>query len=210
MKTKLVSLLHITAFAAAVSLTAAVDARADSHVRVGVNVGIPLPSGYLEVRVGHERYYTHRGVFYRSTPHGYIVCPAPRGAVLRGLPAYCTRVYVGDVVYYRYGDVYYQPYEHGYIVVDAPKVVVPPTVANEEYQSVWVGENEFLFRDGQFFRRTAEGMVWTPAPMGAVTKVLPRDAQSVWHQEVEYFDCDGVLFKKTPEGYRVVEAPWKK
>jgi len=121
-----------------------------------------------------------------------------------------VRVYVGSDIYYRYGDVYYRPYDRGYIVVDAPNVVVPPTVAAEQYQSVWVGENEFLFRDGQFFRRTAEGMVWMPAPVGAVTKVLPRDAESVWHQEVEYFDCDGVLFKKTPEGYRVVEAPWKK
>ena len=73
-----------------------------ADVRVGVSLGFELPHGYAEVRVGHDRYYTHRGVFYQHGPHGYVVVRAPRGAFLRTLPPYCTRIYVGSAVYYRY------------------------------------------------------------------------------------------------------------
>jgi hypothetical protein len=85
-------------------------------------------------------------------------------------------------------------------------VTAPPA---EEYQSVWVGQTEFLFRDGQFFRRTLDGLAWVEAPLGALTKTLPGDARSVWYQDNEYFECDNVFFRKTPDGYKVVAAPWK-
>ena len=195
---------------AAASLFATPALRAD--VRVGVSVGIPLPHGYAEVRVGRDHYYEHRGVFYQHGPRGYVVVRAPRGAVLRTLPPRCARIYVGTSVYYRYGDVYYQPVrDGGYVVVEQPKVdSLPPPAPVEEYQSVWVGQAEYLFKDGQFFSKTPEGMVWVPAPAGALTKTLPSDAQSVWYQGVEYFDSDDVYFRKTPDGYQVVAAPWKK
>ena len=63
-----------------------------ADVRVGVSLGFELPHGYAEVRVGHDHYYTHRGVFYQRGPHGYVVVRAPRGAILRTLPPYCTRI----------------------------------------------------------------------------------------------------------------------
>lgn len=182
-----------------------------AEVRVGVSLGFELPRGYAEVRVGHDRYYTHRGVFYQHGPRGYVVVRAPRGAVLRSLPPHCSRIYVGTSVYYRYGDVYYQPAREGYVVVEQPKAAsLPPPVPAEEYQSVWVGPTEYLFKDGQFFTKTPDGMVWVQAPLGALTKVLPPDVQSVWYQGVEYFDCNDVYFRKTSEGYQVVAAPWKK
>ena len=185
--------------------------RADSHVDLGLSHEIPLPHGYVDVTVGREHYYSYRGTFYRRGPHGLMVVRAPRGARLRELPPHCARIYVGNVVYYRYGDVFYQPMRHGYVVVEAPTVVnlPPPPPPAVEYQSVWVGSTEFLFKDGQFFQKTPEGLVWMPAPVGAVTRTLPVDATSVWFQEVEYFECDNVYFRKTPDGFKVVPKPWK-
>lgn len=184
------------------------DLRADPRVDVGVSIGVPLPHGYLDVTVGREHYYTHRGTFYRRGPHGLMVVRAPRGAILRALPPHCARVYVGNVVYYRYGDVFYQPVPQGFVVVDAPPMPNLPPPQGEAYQSIWVGQSEYLFKDGQFFLKSPEGPVWTPAPVGAVTKVLPPDATSVWYQDIEYFESDGVCFRKAPEGYKVVPQPW--
>jgi hypothetical protein len=186
------------------------ELRADPRVGVGVAVDVPLPHGYLHVVVGREHYYSYRGTFYRRGPHGFVVARAPRGAMVRELPPHSARIYAGRVIYYRYGDVYYQAVPHGYMVVDAPaEVHVPPPPPADEYQSVWVGNNEYLFKDGQFFQKTPDGLVWIEAPLGAVTKTLPADATSVWYQDSEYFECDNVYFRKTPEGYKVVPAPWK-
>lgn len=202
------TLLLAMAGAAAVATT---DLCAGSRVDIGLSVGIPLPHGYLNVVIGREHYYSYRGTFYRREPHGLMVVRAPRGAIVRILPPHCARIYVGNVIYYRYGEVYYQPVRAGYMVVDPPTVVnVPPPAPAEEYQSVWVGDTEYLFKDGQFFRKTLEGLVWMEAPLGAITKTLPSDATSVWYQDIEYFECDGVCFRKTSEGYKVVPAPWKK
>jgi hypothetical protein len=194
---------------AVIALGAAPSLRAD--VRVGVSVGVELPHGYAEVRVGRDHYYEHRGVFYQHGPRGYYVVRAPRGAIVRALPPAYTRIYVGNVLYYRYGDVYYQPARKGYVVVDPPAVPsLPPVRPVEEYQKVYVGQAEYLFKDGQFFIKTPDGLVWVQAPIGAVAADLPPDAKSVWYLEIEYFDCDDVYFRKTPQGYKVVEAPWKK
>ncbi len=195
---------------AATALFAAPSLRA-ADVRVGVSLGLELPRGYAEIRVGRDHYYEHRGVFYQHGPRGYFVVRAPRGAIVRELPPYYTRIYVGNVLYYRFGDVYYQPVRDGYVVVDAPPMATPPPIRPvEDYQSVYVGQAEYLFKNGQFFIKTPDGMVWVKAPIGAVTVNLPPDAKSVWYQEVEYFDCDDVYFRKTPEGYKVIDAPWKK
>lgn len=184
---------------------------AQAEVRVGVSLGFELPHGYAEVRVGHDHYYEHRGVFYQHGPRGYVVVRAPRGAIVRTLPPRCTRIYIGTSVYYRFGEVYYQPARDGYVVVDQPVAEsLPPLKSVEEYQSVWVGTKEYLFKNGQFFTKTSEGMVWVEAPLGAVTKDPPPDAQSVWYQGTEYFESDNVYFQKTRDGYQVVPMPWKK
>ena len=197
------SLVALTALA----VVATADLRAD---HVGLSIGVPFPNGYFELDVGRDHYYVHRGVFYRRGPSGLVVVSAPRGAIVRELPPHYVRIYAGDVVYFRYGDVYYRQVPQGYVVVEPPTVQMPPPMPAEQSQSVWVGPTEFVFKDGQFFRKTPEGLVWTEAPLGAVTKVLPIDATSIWHQDIEYFECEGVFFRKTPEGYRVVTAPWKK
>jgi len=184
--------------------------RAEPHVDIGLSVGVPLPHGYVDVVVGHEHYYSYHGTFYRRGPRGFVVVRAPRGVIVRDLPPHCARIYVGPVVYFRYGDVYYQQVPQGYMVVDAPAAVHVPPPPAVEYLSVWMGNTEYLFKDGQFFLRTPDGLVWTQAPLGAVTKVLPADATSVWYEDNEYFEVGDAYFRKSPEGYRVVAAPWKK
>jgi hypothetical protein len=183
---------------------------ADSRVDARLSIGIPLPNGYVDVVVGREHYYHYRGNFYHRGLHGYVMVRAPRGAMIRELPPRCARIYVGNVVYYRYGDVFYCAAPGGYVVVDPPAVasLPPPPPPVTEYQSVMVGSTEYLFKDGQFFQRTPEGLVWTEAPLGAITKTLPTDATSVWYQDNEYFECGNVYFRKTPDGYKVVPRPW--
>ena len=180
---------------------------------VSVSLGFKLPHGFVDVSVGRDHYYENRGVFYRRGNHGLVRVRAPHGAVVRRLPPYYTRIYVGGVIYYRANDIYYAPASDGYMVVDPPrKVVEAAPVApapKEEGQSVWVGKQEYIFQDGQFFSKTADGLVWEEAPLGGITKSLPDDAKSIWYQQVEYYEVDGIYFKKTPEGYKVVMAPWK-
>ena len=77
-----------------------------------------------------------------------------------------------------------------------------------DYVTVWQGEQELRLVDGEFFKPTAQGLVWIETPVGAVTDVLPIGFQVVWHDDIEYFRFDGVLFRKSPDGYKVVEAPW--
>ena len=213
--------LIVIAFTGACAVAAS-EARAETHVGIGLSVGVPLPNGYAEVSVGNDRYYYHRGTFYRPGRHGYQVVRAPRGCIVHELPSRYARVYFGGTLYYRYDDVYYQPCPGGYVVVEPPVTVLnvpasasvpatqPQPAKSDDYQSVWVGDVEYQFHDGQFFKKTADGLVWAIAPLGALTKVLPGDARSVWYQDIEYFECDEVYFRKTPDGYKVIEAPWKK
>ena len=139
------------------------------------------------------------------------------------MPPRYSRVYFGSSLFYRYDIVYYQSCSDGYVVVEPPTttvVHVPAAVLataapaapakDDDYQSAWVGDVEYQFKDGQFFKRTAEGLVWAEAPLGAVTKTLPGDARSVWYEDIEYFECDDVYFRKTPDGFKVIEVPWKK
>jgi len=214
-----VLLLGLTGFSC-IGLT---DLQAGSRVSIGVSVGVPLPHGYMDVSSGRDRYYYHRGTFYRPGHSGYYVVQAPRGCVVRELPPRYSRVYFGSSLFYRYDNVYYQSCRDGYVVVDPPTTTVihvpaavvasapvSAPVKEVEYQSAWVGDVEYQFKDGQFFKRTSEGLVWAEAPLGAITKTLPGDARSVWYQDIEYFECDDVCFRKTPEGFKVIEAPWKK
>lgn len=201
----------------------------------------PTPRGYVEVRHGKDVFFTHRGVFYRSGPRGYVVVRPPAGIRVPVLPFGYARIIVGNAVFFRYNNIYYQPVPGGYVVVNTPVtrtvvvttapapvpvqsttvITTPATnapvvseadtanISDNNYQSVWVGNAEYKFKDGQFFQKTADGLIWTQAPLGAIARTLPGDATSVWYQDVEYFDCDSVYFRKTPDGYMVVEAPWK-
>ncbi len=197
------------------STVAISTAEAAPKVEARGTIGLRLPNGAISISVGNKNYRYHRGTYYVKGRNGYVVTRAPRGAVLRELPRGYSRVILSGRVYYRFGGVYYRKEPRGYVVVDAP-VEARETVVVESsrpdvqagYHSVWVGDQELLFRGGQFFRKTSEGLVWVVAPIGAITSELPEDVVSVWYEEIEYYDSDGVIFRKTPEGYKVVEQPW--
>lgn len=203
--------LIVVGFVSPIVVTPAEAAR----VEVRGTVGLRLPNGAVSITLGTEKYHYHRGTYYKKGKRGYVVVRAPRGAVIRDLPRGYSRIIVSGKVFYRFGSVYYRKGSRGYHVVDAPVVVGQTINAEEEsvglyadYESVWVGDDELLFRNGQFFRKTSDGLVWVEAPIGAVTKQLPSDWVSVWYEGIEYFESENVYFRKTPRGFRVVERPW--
>jgi hypothetical protein len=187
---------------------------------IGAFIGIVAPPGSIEIKLGPMSFRYDSGVFYKHTKHGYVVTPAPRGAVVPELPKGYYQVVVDGYVYYRYNEVYYRRVPDGYMVVEAPVIVettAPATVNTSTVVSapvlpelsVWLEDQELLLRDGEFFKNTPEGLVWVELPVGALTKELPENSTSIWFNEIEYFDVDGALFRKTPDGYKVVKAPWE-
>lgn len=185
---------------------------ASPQMNVGVSIGVALPRGAVAINVGQNRYYEHRGMYYRKGPHGYYVARPPKGIVIPHAPPNAVRIVIGADIYYRSNGIYYRKRSEGYEVINAPRTVdTPPPIEVVEfygYQSVWLGEQEYRFKDGQFFQPTPEGLVWVIAPIGAIIERIPSDAVSIWHEEIEYFEVDEVIFRKTPKGYKVVEPPW--
>ncbi|RME70062.1 MAG: hypothetical protein D6781_07225 [Verrucomicrobia bacterium] len=189
---------------------------APPNVHVGISIGVKLPHGAVRVDVGGKPYYYHRGVFYRKGPRGFVVVAPPRGAIVRTLPPHHKRVIIRGTVYYRAGDTYYRPTPGGFMVVeiaDPPPTEAPATPpashADPADFSVWLDGREYILRDGQFFQRSPEGLVWHEPPFGATASTLPAGAESIWFQDTEYFEVDGVFFRKTPDGYRLVAPPWE-
>lgn len=94
-----------------------------------------LPPGYVTLRIADMTYYYLSGVYYQSTPSGYVVVTAPRGAVIRELPPWHRRIPYKETVYYFYNNTYYVQEPAGYTVVTPPPEVVttnPPAVEAPE------------------------------------------------------------------------------
>ena len=183
------------------------------------SIKLSLPNGAISVAVGKEKFHYHKGVYYKKTPRGYQSVKGPRGAVIRSLPRGYVRVVHKGKTYYRFNGVYYQNTPGGFIIVSdpTPTTMVAPTepvvtgTLIEEVDSftVWRDNEEFLFKEGQFFKSTPNGLVWVEPPYDSVSSMLPTGSVSVWYQENEYYDSDGVYFKKTPVGYKVIPPPWE-
>ena len=85
------------------------------------------------------------GMFYRTTPAGYVVVPAPMGAVVPALPPGYTVVYMGGMPYYYYGNAYYAAAPNGYVVTAPPAIAAPvqgPVPAPISQQTVAPASNE--------------------------------------------------------------------
>ena len=211
MKTVSASFLTLLCAAAGATALVTVPLRADSHVDVGLSVGIPLPHGYVDVVVGREHYYSYRGVFYRRGPRGFVVVRAPRGAILRELPPHCARIYVG-ASFITGMAMFITSRCRGATWWWTPRRSDPPPPPPADGVPIGLGgpAPSTCSRTGSSSRRPRTGMVWREAPLGAVTKTLPPDATSIWYQDNEYFECDNVYFRKTPDGYKVVPRPFPK
>ncbi len=61
--------------------------------------------------------------FYQKRDRGYVVVPAPRGAVISKLPHGHKVIVVNGVQYYNFNDAYYKHTPAGYIVVSNPTTI---------------------------------------------------------------------------------------
>lgn len=172
------------------------------------------------------------GVYFKPAPSGYVVVDAPwRGAVVVtpavgtvavSLPMGAVNVTLGGSVYYRAGNVYYRRAPQGYVVVERPAEVIvvetppvmpavvpaaPPAARDNEPSSVWVGDQEYFMRRGDFYRKTPAGLKLVAAPVGAVLPALPPGCVTLWIESNEYAYGSAVFYRKTPAGYAVVAPP---
>ena len=85
--------------------------------------------GIVALSIAGAEFLYSAGMFYRSTPAGYIVVPAPMGAVVPALPPGYAVVYMGGTPYYYYGNAYYAVAPNGYVVTAPPAIAAPMAVA---------------------------------------------------------------------------------
>jgi hypothetical protein len=85
--------------------------------RPHVGAVVVLPLGAYPVAVDDSMYYYSHGVYYKGTPRGYVMVPAPIGAVVPELPDDHKTVVIDGITYHEYGGVYYKGGPAGYVVV---------------------------------------------------------------------------------------------
>jgi len=86
--------------------------------------------GIVAVSIAGASLLYSAGMFYRTTPAGYVVVPAPMGAVVPALPPGYTVAYMGGTPYYYYGNAYYAAAPNGYVVTAPPAIAAPIAVAS--------------------------------------------------------------------------------
>ncbi|BHH85871.1 DUF6515 family protein [Desulforhopalus sp. 52FAK] len=89
----------------------------------------PGPGLYTMVSVGAMAYFFMDGLFYRQGPKGYIVAPAPVGAVITALPPAAYMVTIDGQPFYSCSGIFYKQVPQGYIVVSQPVKHISPEVA---------------------------------------------------------------------------------
>ena len=98
--------------------------RYDRHDRYGQSLR-RLPWGARSVVVANETYLYYSGVYYRRFPRGYVVVPAPMGAVVDAPPPGYVLIKVRGAPYYYCDGIYYQQVPQGYAVVEQPGILGP-------------------------------------------------------------------------------------
>ena len=81
-----------------------------------------LPEGYRTLKIANRILYVLNGIFYQSTPYGYEVVTAPRGAIVRELPPGYYQIFYGGTTYYVVNNTYYVQGPMGYSIVTPPPV----------------------------------------------------------------------------------------
>lgn len=88
----------------------------------------PLPLGHAIVHIGALAYYFVDGLFYRHSPRGYVVVPAPAGAVVTELPQTAEIVTIDGRRYYTCAGAYYKKTDRGYLTVAQPVAQLSPAI----------------------------------------------------------------------------------
>ncbi|HSG47623.1 MAG TPA: DUF6515 family protein [Longimicrobiales bacterium] len=112
------TLAMLAAVAGASTLTTGCFPRR-GFITIGTAIDI-LPHGFISVTLGGGRYYYHRGIFYRPYRGGFLVVPAPIGAVIPGPPPGYVMVLVENDPFAYYRGVFYAPMGAEYVVVRPP------------------------------------------------------------------------------------------
>ena len=223
------ALAGVFALASATVLVADSPSRGDRNGRSG---GGEQRSAARDDRSsgGPHRSYSY-GPSYRGGRSGYYHGWNTSLAIGLDLLPFYGGMMVSDGGYWPSYYGYSQPVVYGYpvvtqsvvysqpLVVEAPVAEMPPPViiqvpnrtesaAAPTTPSATTGE--IVKKDGQYFRKTPQGLVWIEAPAGSPVATLPKDAISVWYQGVEYFESHETYYRRTAEGYEVVPAPWRK
>lgn len=95
-------------------------AHKQKYHKVGYKVTV-LPSGHRKVLVRGAPFYFNAGVFYRTSPSGYVVVKAPLGARINALPLGYISFSLGVKRYYHVNGTYYFKENNSYVVVENPK-----------------------------------------------------------------------------------------
>ena len=78
---------------------------------------VVLPRRAVPLRFGDGSYYYCEGRYYKHSPRGYVVIPAPVGVMVPNLPEPHRTIVMDGVMYYEYDGVYYKGGPVGYTVV---------------------------------------------------------------------------------------------
>ena len=85
-----------------------------------------LPLGFARLFIGGMEYFYWEGMYYRMAQSGYVVVPAPVGALVSTVPEGCQQVVVDGTVYNIINGVTYMRTPYGYQVVPMPSVLMQP------------------------------------------------------------------------------------
>ncbi|WP_281559819.1 DUF6515 family protein [Thalassomonas sp. RHCl1] len=88
--------------------------------KVGHKVKV-LPSGYRKLLVRGTPFYFNAGVFYRTSPSGYVVVKAPLGARVHTLAPGYVSFTLGVKRYFHVNATYYLKEKDSYVVVEKPE-----------------------------------------------------------------------------------------
>ena len=81
-----------------------------------------LPQNAERFRMGQQKIYSKRGVFYKKVRRGYVVIPAPIGLHVKRVPNNARRIDIGRSTYYEANGTYYLdvPRRRYYEIVPRP------------------------------------------------------------------------------------------
>ncbi len=146
---------------------------------------IVLPRDATRLKYSDGNYYYCRGRYYKHDPRGYVVIPAPVGAVISSLPEGHRTMIIDGVTYHEYDGVYYRGGPAGYTVVPIATsaatpcpvpVVTASTAATTAQPTVVVNVPN---KNGSFtpvpLQLASSGMYI--GPQGEVYPNLPTEAQ---------------------------------
>ena len=110
-------------------------------------------------KAGKERYYFHKGVYYRHDPKGYRVVRPPRGTTVHRLPSGFETLVVAGITYFLLAGIYYRSAPTGYVVVDAPVTPAPAPTSTVNGDVVAVNAALLNVRSGPGLNHTVVGQV---------------------------------------------------